>query len=250
MQLLGRGSRIRPGSGKKMPYVVDFMNDPDWVFMAAAQFYEQSRRYDSVAEELKIAEDRIRSIVGTHWTNLATFTSRLRMSEQAMLRANILRRFQLCAKTSVATSLEAANLKSLLRELNLAMKDALWGGSEQLAKRAVHHAISDAERHNEGKCTSGQSGRVAPATTLTQVIRPLRRLCSRALTRISKSGVKRCRNQSSDSEDEEKPQKRARPGATPEQLLCSEERSSFLKTTMDHKKPGLLCPAWSSHSGV
>ena len=29
MQLLGRGSRVRPGSGKKMPYVVDFMNDPD-----------------------------------------------------------------------------------------------------------------------------------------------------------------------------------------------------------------------------
>ena len=104
------------------------------------------------------------------------------MSEQAMLRANILRLFQLCAKTSVATSLDAANLQSLLRQLNLAMKDALWGGSEQLAKRAVHHAISEATRHNESKSTSGQAaGRVAPATTLSQVIRPLRRLSTRAL---------------------------------------------------------------------
>ena len=72
------------------------------------------------------------------------------------------------------------------------------------------------------KSTSGQSGCVAPATTLTQVIRPLRRLCTRALTRSAKSGVKRRCQLSSDSEEEdEKPHKRTRQGATPEQLLCS-----------------------------
>ena len=44
-----------------------------------------------------------------------------------------------------ATSLEEdENLKCVLRELNLAMKDALWGGCEQLAKRAVSNAISKA----------------------------------------------------------------------------------------------------------
>ena len=28
MQLLGRATRVKPGSGKKMPVIVDFMNDP------------------------------------------------------------------------------------------------------------------------------------------------------------------------------------------------------------------------------
>ena len=59
-----------------------------------------------------------------------------------MLRAHILRCFQLAAKTSEAMSLNREGLICLLRELNLAMKDALWGGCEQLAKCSVSNAIS------------------------------------------------------------------------------------------------------------
>ena len=46
------------------------------------------------------------------------------MSEQAMLRASILRLFQLAAKP-VPTSLDTAGVRALLCELNLAMEDSL-----------------------------------------------------------------------------------------------------------------------------
>ena len=42
---------------------------------------------------------------------------------------------------------EAASLQSLLRELNLAVKDALWERSEQLAKRAVRPKATN-RRHS------------------------------------------------------------------------------------------------------
>ena len=71
------GGRVRPGSGKKMPYVVDFMNDPDWVFRAAARFYEESRRYDRGGGELKVVEDRTMSYVGSQWRNLRAFAAKL-----------------------------------------------------------------------------------------------------------------------------------------------------------------------------
>ena len=35
-------------------------------------------------------------------------------------------------------------LRALLLELNVARKDALWGGCKKLAKRAASNAISDA----------------------------------------------------------------------------------------------------------
>lgn len=218
MQLLGRGSRVRPGSGKKMPYVVDFMNDPDWVFMAASRFYLETRKYVSGGGEMRVVEECIQGIVGTQWHNMGVLAQRMRMCDQAMLRAHILRWFELTAKFGVALSLDRGQLKCLLRELNLAMKDALWGGCELLAKRAASTAIYEA--------TSGGGGgqaRQANATKVTNLMtamRPLRRLCTRVAPAL-KHGTKRSivAEESDEETDDDRPAKRSRSTATPQQLL-------------------------------
>ena len=48
-----------------MPYVVDVMNDPDWVFTAASQFYLESRKYSVGGGDLRVVEEYIQGIVGT-----------------------------------------------------------------------------------------------------------------------------------------------------------------------------------------
>eukprot|EP00930_Biecheleria_cincta_P001562 TRINITY_DN102698_c0_g1_i1.p1 TRINITY_DN102698_c0_g1~~TRINITY_DN102698_c0_g1_i1.p1 ORF type:complete len:884 (-),score=142.78 TRINITY_DN102698_c0_g1_i1:206-2836(-) len=218
MQLLGRGARIRPGSGKKMPYVVDFMNDPDWVFMAASRFYLETRKYALGGGELRAVEECIQGIVGTQRHNLSVLAQKMRMCDQAMLRAHILRWFELTAEFGIHISLDRGNLKCLLRELNLAMKDALWGGCELLAKRAASIAIYEATSGGGG----GQSrqANATKATSLVTAMRPLRRLCTRVAP-IQKHATKRpfVAEESDEESDDERPAKRSRSTATPQQLL-------------------------------
>lgn len=146
-QLLGRASRARPGSGKRRPWVFDYLNDPDWVFSAAARFYEECRAYaggeaEGGATPTSELEDLAKQI-GRFFPESPrgpfqeAAALRLPASERALLRAAVLR-YQEAADG--AGPLDATALGRLLRALNLSMKAQLFGGCPALAERSAEAA--------------------------------------------------------------------------------------------------------------
>ena len=98
MQLLGRATRVKPGSGKKLPYVVDFANDPTWIFESAARFFEESRLYTGASgrDDMQEQVSRIRDLVGTDVeAHALTAARRLKRADQATLMAAALRHLRL-----------------------------------------------------------------------------------------------------------------------------------------------------------
>jgi len=137
-QLLGRATRTRPGSGKRNPWIFDYLNDPDWIFSAMARFYEESRAYQGVAEselwDLKYQIERFFPDPNLPWKECAL---ELPSSDRALLRAAVVR-YLVTSGVHRTGPLDCSSLRQLLRALNLTMKDQLFGDSSMLAERAAN----------------------------------------------------------------------------------------------------------------
>eukprot|EP00931_Biecheleriopsis_adriatica_P063421 TRINITY_DN38408_c0_g1_i2.p1 TRINITY_DN38408_c0_g1~~TRINITY_DN38408_c0_g1_i2.p1 ORF type:complete len:891 (-),score=188.14 TRINITY_DN38408_c0_g1_i2:6-2678(-) len=231
MQLLGRATRVKPGSGKKLPYVVDFANDPTWIFESAARFFEESRLYTSAIgrDDLQEQVARIKDLLGTEVEAHAfTAARRLKRADQATLMAAVLRHLRLQRDCRLLKGLPEDFLRNLLRELNKAMADSLWGGSLNLAERAVKDAIQYGQSRADLFPGGGTTPR-ASASGLNMLLRPLRRLLRSNGTRRAVAtparGCKRPRSNNHDADD----------GFEQEmEVLSSEKRAATIKGVLDN----------------
>ena len=198
MQLLGRAAtRVKPGSGKKMPVIVDFMNDPTWIFEAAARFFEESRMYLGIAGsggEMRDQVCRLKDLLGGDLGDRAfAAAKRLKRADQATLMASALRHIHLRKLHPWDQgALDNEMLKELLRELNVSMKDSLWVGSQALAERAMNAAIFG-ERSLTSRTdlfpTAAKDTTLTCAQSLAQMLRPLRRLAGQIQSLRSRSAA-------------------------------------------------------------
>mmetsp|Transcript_7385 Transcript_7385/g.16180 ORF Transcript_7385/g.16180 Transcript_7385/m.16180 type:complete len:814 (+) Transcript_7385:81-2522(+) len=152
-QMLARATRARPGTGKKRPLVFDLGNHPDDVCAAVARFWWETRHYQGPLGEVQEWEKRLRDFGVKDATPAQELVGSLSASDQILLRAAVIRYYRASAHYDASElPLSFNKLSQLLVELNLALKEQLFGGDETIAK-------SEAEQ------TAALKGRLASETS-------------------------------------------------------------------------------------
>eukprot|EP00928_Gymnodinium_smaydae_P011659 TRINITY_DN14276_c0_g1_i1.p1 TRINITY_DN14276_c0_g1~~TRINITY_DN14276_c0_g1_i1.p1 ORF type:complete len:841 (+),score=119.18 TRINITY_DN14276_c0_g1_i1:38-2524(+) len=175
-QLLSRATRNRPGSGKKRPPIFDLANHPDDVCAAVARFWRETRQYEGSSGEVNEMAVWIKEL-SRPCTDAAfaaaDVVARLTGRDQILLRAAIVRYYRAAANVTTDLPLSFDRMGEILRELNLALKAQLFGGSDQIAKCAAEELCS-LHRSNSGCGSSPSNCGGTYAKTVPIALRRLR----------------------------------------------------------------------------